>query len=519
VRTLFLSILTTLLSCQDYTVNEVEKRLPQMLVYPQVIDFGHLDAGTQSGQDSFIIVNTGDDDLIISIPQLVSGNTRFSMDTFTEDPITIPGGELLEVNVYYTPETFESNGGFISVVGNDESNREARVLLSGWGDAPVLDVSPVDFDYGDISIGCDNEEHVTISNDGNQDLVIESVVQMVTQPADIILEFGSLPPPPWVIPPGQQLDFLVSYVPSDIGADASDISIISNDPIRPLVELTQIGDGDVEHWYTHSWVQESVPIMDVLWVIDNSGSMGVFQSSLASNVSDFLSVFTNLQVDYKMAVISTDWWVPQNIFTPTTPNVAQQLAAQLSIGIYGSGNEQGLQMAKLSLSNANATGVGSNFFRTDSTLIVIWVSDEQDHSGYWGTFANFFEHLKPQGAFLPFAIVGDPPTGCSRSGQHAEYGAGYTELVNYFNGITYSICSTDWGVQLQNMAGNAVGRRMFILEEADPIVDTIVVTINGQVTNEWVYSESDNAFIFNDGYIPHEGQTISVNYAVWGCEE
>ena len=110
MRFVIASCLAFLIGCQDYTMNGIEKRQPQMLVHPTEIDFGRLDAGTESGHESFVIVNTGDEDLVIFAPDLVSGNFRFEIDDYEEDEILIPGGELLEVNVYYNPETYETNG-------------------------------------------------------------------------------------------------------------------------------------------------------------------------------------------------------------------------------------------------------------------------------------------------------------------------------------------------------------------------------------------------------------------------
>ena len=101
-----------------------------MLVHPQEIDFGRLDAGTESGHETFMIVNTGDEDLKIFAPDLVSGNVRFEIDEYDEEVITIEGGAFLEVNVYYNPETYETNGAYISVEGNDELNPMAQVLLT-----------------------------------------------------------------------------------------------------------------------------------------------------------------------------------------------------------------------------------------------------------------------------------------------------------------------------------------------------------------------------------------------------
>ena len=59
MRTLLSFLLMLCVGCQDYTMNGVEKRQPQMLVHPQEIDFGRLDAGTEAGHETFVIVNTG----------------------------------------------------------------------------------------------------------------------------------------------------------------------------------------------------------------------------------------------------------------------------------------------------------------------------------------------------------------------------------------------------------------------------------------------------------------------------
>ena len=59
-------------------------------------------------------------------------------------------------------------------------------------------------------------------------MVIDDVQQMVTQPADIIMEFGSLGVFPWTVDPGNELDIITRYTPTDVGTDSSIISIKSN---------------------------------------------------------------------------------------------------------------------------------------------------------------------------------------------------------------------------------------------------------------------------------------------------
>ena len=515
------TLLSVFLGCADYTMVGIQKRQPEILVYPTHLDFGHLESGYESGEKYFTITNTGDDDLVITSPVLISGNNRFSLVQESEEDIILPGGEMIRIDVVYIPETYESNGGFIDFQTSDEDEAAVTVTLEGYGDAPVMTVDPESVDYGLISIGCDNEERITITNDGNLPLEISSVSQMVTQPANIILEYGSLPEPPWEIDPGLSLDFLVSYVPTDTGFDESLITIKGNDPQTPEVEALQSGDGDVERWFNQTHLQEEIPILDVLWVVDDSGSMNRFQTNLSSNIGLFVSTFMATGADYHMSVITTSNFYASPVITSTDSDPAGTLAADVMVGVTGSGMEKGIQMAERALSTASSAGPGSDFFRDDATLVVVFVSDEPDWSdGGWASYLAFFDAVKPTGQFIPYGVIGDYPSGCTGTPYGgAQFGAGYWDMIDYYGGDWYSICATDWGVQLQNLANAMSVRRSYELDEKDPIVDTIEVSVNGQITEDWEYDEASNSVIFADGSIPEEGQTIDIDYAVWGCGE
>lgn len=510
-------LLTILFSCQDYTVSGIEKRQADILVYPDHINFGHLLSGYETDVETFIVANAGDEELTIFAPELVSGNDRFDMTT-EQDSYVVPAGELIEFEVSYTPETYESNGAFINIISDDEDEQSVDVTLEGYGDAPVMSVSPLEFDYGDISIGCDNEERITIRNEGNLDLIIDSVTQMVTQPADILFELGSLPEPPWTLAPNTELDFLVSYIPTDIGADESSIVVRGNDPVLPEVEALQHGDGDVEQWVQQQWEQEEIPVLDILWVIDDSGSMSPFQQNLSTNIGSFMSAFITTGADFNMAVITTSDPYFNTIVSSSTPNPEASMSALVITGIYGAGIERGIQQAMESLDYGSAAP-GGDFFRAHAKLVVIFVSDEPDQSyGGWTSYIPFFDNIKPIGDFIPFAVIGDHPNGCLYNYRNVQYGAGYWDIVQNYGGSWYSICATDWGIQLQSLANEVTERKTFFLDEPDPIEDTIEVKVNGQVTTDWTYDPSVNSVIFNDGSVPTEGQTITIDYALWGCD-
>lgn len=515
-----------LLSCNDYGVNKVIQTDPELVVYPETIEFGHLLSGHESGQATFAVINAGDEDLIISHPELIAGNDRFSLDDNLEENYTIGPGETQEFNVYYMPETFESNGALIRFVTNDEDESQYELPITGHGDAPVMTVTPNVFDYGQISIGCDNEERITIRNDGNLSLTIDNITQMVTQPQDIIMEMGSLPPLPWELLPGQEVDFLVSYIPVDISYDESVIRVEGSDPILPVVEVVQYGEGDVEHWHTQVHIQEEVAMLDIMFVIDNSGSMNIFQVELANQMNAFMNVFISSNSDYHLAFITTDEarfvefdhlnWIDHLYHDPVywAENVIN------SIGIHGSGMEMGIKYAALAFQGD--AGPASSFWRDHATMVIIYVSDEPDISpGGWSQYTNVFDNLKPADLMRQFAVIGDYPSGCLYNWMHGnrnvQFGAGYYEMTQRYSGDWYSICAADWGQQMQNLANTVTTQSMFRLDEPDPIESTILVSVNGQNVMNWTYDHTLNAIIFDSDSIPLPGQTITVEYAVWGC--
>ena len=525
-------LLGILFACQDITLTKVQNPEPEIVVLPEIIDFGNIRSGEETGVEELTIVNAGDEVLLLSPLNLIAGNHRFSIDHDETEDWELQPGEGIQIDVYYEPQTYESNGGLIEVVSNDDESPQIEVLVIGKGDAPVMTVEPISFDYGTISMGCDNEERITIRNDGNLPLTVDSISQMVTQPADIIMEFGSLPPPPWLLDPNQEIDFLVSYVPSDIGLDESSITITGNDPQTPEVEVIQDGDGVIEQYITQTHVQEEIPILDIVFVIDNSGSMNIFQQQLSSQMTAFMNVFLATGADFHLGFITTDrgslqcsgavCWIDNAFATPV--DWAQGVITQIGIG--GSAFEKGIEMAHRFLSNTDYSSggaPGTSFWRNDATLVVIYVSDEPDFSiGSWTNYTSFFDTLKPSVDMMRhFAVIGDHPGGCSYQSPYGwrsvGWGHGYWEMTQRYNGDWYSICASDWGNQMQDLANTVTIRSTFPLDEPDPIESSIVVSINGQITSGWSYDSAANAVVFDEDSIPEASQTITIEYGIWGC--
>lgn len=519
---MFLFFVLLVLSCVESSLIKVVDVKPEIIVHPQSLFFGHIESGHESGQEMFSIMNTGNSVLYVE-PQLIDGSTRYDIPEFENEQLIIHPGEILDIPVSYLPVTYEHNGAIVKVLSNDEENPEIDVILEGYGDAPKIEVDPVSVDYGDISIGCNNEYRVTIKNIGNIDLNISSVIQMTTLPSDINIEYGSLPEPPWSLLQNEEVDFLIKYTPSDIGLDESIIKIESNDPRNDSIEITQQGNGDVEHWIIQEWIQEEEKIYDILWIIDNSGSMNTFQTRLASNISNFMTYLNAPgDIDFRIGFITTDQYqLVAPYIDNNTPNaVSEATYIASNIGISGNGTEKGLEKALQALEYFSLSG---EFLRQDSMLIMIFVSDESDYSPLpVGDYIQGFLNIKPQSQIKVYAVIGDYPQGCNTSNGswsvNADFGIEYFNVMNYFGGSWYSICDYDWSTNMTNMAQDISVKTAFELNHNDPIVETIEVYINGQqVLNGWTYEAYDNWVKFDNNNIPESGQTIRIEYATYGC--
>ncbi len=150
--------------------------------------------------------------------------------------------------------------------------------------------------------------------------------------------------------------------------------------------------------------------IDILWVIDNSGSMESSQTNLTTSFQTFIDRFQQNKSDFRMAVTSTDAWraVYQNnqttkdilrrarpselnyrtnpvsyqassgvfIMDDKTPDISNVFLTNAKQGINGTGDERAFASIKEFL---NYTG-NADFRRSDAILAIIIVSDEDDFS-------------------------------------------------------------------------------------------------------------------------------------------
>jgi hypothetical protein len=526
------------LSCSDHAL--IEKGIgPRALIYPEFIDFGHYDIMQDASvlaTETFVIVNTGDEELEIEDVLLTSieGNENaFSIGDFS-DLSPIQPGDSYEFTVEFTPENYEIDVGIIEIwtdaspqSGDAISGDYLVVNVNGYGDAPDIEVEPRVLDFGEVIINCHEESEILVRNNGNVDLIISGIEDIIstTFPGNFTVNFGTLPPFPWVIPPGQTYSFTVEYdaLPELVNADSMlDIRILSNDIDEPEVWIdTDVYNGS-QQAFTETWLAEETPMVDIVFVIDNSGSMARFQQMLSSEATGFITAFEALGVDYRVGIITTDNGWDITWFSKNDPDPTLLMQQNIMVGTWGSANERGLHSIYDCMYIGECGPHATEFRRQNAQLAFIILSDEEDWSpNDWTWYKSMYEAAVDPGLLSFHGIIGDQPGGCSTTGYgvSAMAGDGYHDLISFYGGFEYSICSSSWASPVQTLASNIAVPLRYTLDKSDVDTSTIVVLINGQTldASEWTWLSDSNSVLISASSAPEAGDTITISYEVGTC--
>jgi hypothetical protein len=532
-KLLWVAALSTMGCTSDYKLaGQVEKTepgitAPEIEVDPISHDFGALNAGYEISDLIVTIENIGNGDLDIGNIYLHSGNSNFSLTSVPTG--IVESSDSVDLIVTYSPGTYEFNSDEISILSNDEDEPEVIVLLDGSGDAPVIRITPDYYDFGSVYVGCDSDLEIFVENIGNASLEITDVEYFSTLPVDFSLsdyesDHGPLP---WTLSPGTGISLFTNYIPVDLLDDSAYVEITSSDPRTPVIESAHDAIGDYESWLTDEFIQDGESIVDIVFVIDNSGSMYSNQTNLKNNFDTFVGAFTSAGVDYHLALITTDDAAfVGDVISPSTPDPISEFNDQIdSIGITGSPLEQGLYYSYLStMPGGDASPTSSTgFLRETARLVVVYVSDEPDISSRSSTMttSDYSAHLlslkSSSELVVAHAIAGDFPSGCTSNGG-AQFGDGYYDVVTDLGGTFMSICASDWSTTMDTLARESMARMSFELSDT-PIEDTLSVTVDGYAVTDssWSYDSTINSIIFS--VAPGDESEIDVTYAILAvCE-
>jgi len=345
----------------------------------------------------------------------------------------------------------------------------------------------------------------------------------------------------------------VAFAPDTVVPRECVLRIENDSDNKPIVDIALSGQGTAVTHVIDAFRQLPAPKVDVLFVIDDSFSMGDDQERLRQELPQVIDIATTWAQDYHLGITTTDTLQVRGEFvgfprfadTATDPS---EFAHNLLVGTAGYYIEMGLEAAYLALYNRSAetplacnpdlagqcprdddglglicvagscAGRNNGFLRPDAELVIIIVSDEEDSSPQTvGWYVDRFADLKVPGSGVGVVVhsVIVTPEGCL--GGFGTPGQRYLQTSEALGGQVVSICQPDFGSAFAQVAARTFGLKDRFYPSLEPVVSTLQVRVAGQRCNDWTFNTTSGAVVFDEGSacFPKFDEAIELEYDVY----
>jgi hypothetical protein len=265
---------------------------------------------------------------------------------------------------------------------------------------------------------------------------------------------------------------------------------------------------------------EQTKKLDIVWIIDNSGSMADEQAALGSNFSAFINEFITKDVDFKMAITTTDTNRDNKgkMVTGSDVKLTSQKARDnetqfkkdfnslVKVGTSGSGSEKGLEASEGFMDR-----YASTFLRSDAYLAVVVLSDEEDQSSKSVKhYTDYLKSFKSEEGLVKIYTIADIKN--TNKGSGIKTGAlRYIEASNQTAGVVSDI-RNDFHMTLAEMGDTLINLLDSFALGATPVDGTLKVYVNGDLTTDYTFDSASRSIKFNPNNLPPVGSEISVYY-------
>jgi|TARA_A200000159_G_C7326553_1_gene341236 hypothetical protein len=278
-------------------------------------------------------------------------------------------------------------------------------------------------------------------------------------------------------------------------------------PVYVEVEVP-VNEGVI--WIDSFTQHMSIDGIDILWVVDRSGSMNRYNAELLAGVEAMLSALP--VSDWRLVMISAD---PARAINstefPLVPGDDAADAAAMLATLTTAPYEEGFNAV---YEYINHNPYSSTWMRPDAGLLIVFVSDEEEQSDIEfpaaSDFVSWYQTQRMGSVFIASIVNQDPSTSmCTWPPSPIDVGERYMEATNLLGGVVVDICDTDWSPGVTDATHSIEPVEQITLTHKAEI-DSIRVFINGSLNYDWYYVESENTVYFTT--IPSAGQLVEIGY-------
>jgi hypothetical protein len=267
--------------------------------------------------------------------------------------------------------------------------------------------------------------------------------------------------------------------------------------------------------WVDSFIQpNTVDGVDILWVIDTSGSMYRYETQLLLGIETMLGALP--ATSWRLAMISNDpsRAVLESQF-PLVPGDDILDAEAMYSAMGRGGHEEGFDATyEYIISNPYA----ATWMRPDAGLLVVFVSDEEeqsnDHFVDVADFVSWYRGLRGGSVFLASIVNHDATESvCDYPPSWMDVGTRYMDATTSLAGNIIDICADDWSPGVADAAASIEPHESWPLTHP-AVADSVRVFINGSVwepsMTTWNYSATDNTVYFTS--VPDGSALVEIGY-------
>ena len=285
-----------------------------------------------------------------------------------------------------------------------------------------------------------------------------------------------------------------------------EVPIIVIKEVEVLIEDT---DDDAADVWVENFIQPTTANgVDILWVIDPSGSMHDDAPQILSGITAMMNALP--LTGWRLAIIPADWRYAENVTEfPLLPGDTPEMAETMYNNVMSGAFEAGFDASYGYIMN---NSYAQTWLRPDAAMLVVFVSDEEEQSqSYFNSTSQFITWYSSyrESVFLASIVHIEPAASlCNHAIQLV--GKEYIIATTHFSGQVIDICSEDWSAGVFDATNQVSPYEYWDLVKTPLYNDRIYVFIDGVPNMDWHYEPSENRVYFD--VIPDARTLVEIAY-------
>lgn len=482
---------------------------------PNTLDLGEI---TAVGTATTTLTNAGG--VAITAFELTSAAEGLTLEL--ADATLAAGGSTTLTGTWAPPASDELRDiAQVSYTGEDGVVGQLMLPISGDAIWPSASLEVDAAALADVAVGCDATALVTLSNDGEGELVIDGLALSVGLDLQLLGADGAaLPAFPWTVAPGEQTELALVYTPSAVGTLSDTLVATTNDPLQASVSAAVTGAGVTEVETSITTTVEA-PQPSTIFIAASDYAMIDYydgKTKLIAALPTFFQTLQDAQSSYRFALSmhKTSEVVGDVDYIDESYSVDEAVALATDM-LAWEGPYENNDYLLITFENALIEHEDWLFDDpeswADSKLSLIAINNDNEVSiGSVASFVATYQSYKEDTSdVVVHAIGGELHSSCG----YALPSQMLIDAAEATGGSYLDWCEDDWSPHLETFAKAAIGDRTRFLLTGDVVASSVEVTIDGVLqTDGWTYDEAAQEVLFDDGSYPKVGSDVRVDYGM-----